>query len=437
MKASHGVRRPFRILAWTLLVLGSSLFFYSVRSVPAEVTPNLLLLLVATVIAENFALSMPGYGVSLTYPLLIALAIVCGPSAAMFGALLCAVNVGEMKMRLPVSVYAFNTGQLLLSNGLAAWAYLSWGGRVLTSSGGILLGEFPGILVPLFSMAAIGALGNFALIALGYALKEDLPAREVISAVGWLPPVQVALAGVGVLLAQVMTANMAALPLFILPLFVARQFYQRFMGLQDAYVETIRSLVTALEAKDPYTRGHSERVAEWSVKLAREIGADDRAVADIEKAALLHDLGKLTVGGEILRKVTPLTNEEWGKIQTHPVVGAGMVARIPHLRRLSDAVLMHHERLDGSGYPNGVTSAEIGIEARVLAIADSYDAMTTDRPYRKGMSREAAIAELDKCAGALYDRAMVGAFRRVVGLPGETIVAVEGRLSAVPGGDAA
>ena len=349
MSGTERARRPFAFLAFTLFVFGLALLAASSVRAPLVTTPQLGLLLVATLLAENFALSMPGYGVSLTYPLLVALAVVGGPTAALIGALLSAVNYEELRMRLPASVHAFNIGQLLMSNGLAAWAYVGLGGRVLTDSAGVVnqiqLNDFPQIILPLVAMALVGAFGNVALIGLGYSLKQDIRLRDAYSAIGWLPPVQIALAGVGVLLAQVLAANLLALPLFIFPLFVARQFYQRYMALQSAYTDTIRSLVVGLEAKDPYTRGHSERVAMYSVMLARARGLDERTIGDIEATALLHDLGKLTVGGAVLRKNGKLNDEEWGRMQKHPEIGAAMVARIPPLRGFSDAV---HSTTSGS-----------------------------------------------------------------------------------------
>lgn len=418
MADTQRVRRPFALLSWGVLFAGLTLLAYSLTAFPVTLTARFALLCAATLVAENFALSMSGYGVSLTYPLLIALAITCGPSGAMVGALLSAVNREELEMRLPLPVHAFNVGQLLLWNGAAAWVYVLLGGRVLTDALGqatqMQVSDFPEMWLPLAAMAVTGALANVALIALAYSFRQARPLPEALREVGWLPPVQIALAGVGILLAQVLAVSAAALPLFIFPLFVARQFYQRFMGLQQAYTETIRSLVTGLEAKDPYTRGHSERVAGYAVQLAHACGMDEREVRDVETAALLHDLGKLSIGGSVLRKPGKLDDDEWAVMKRHPETGALMVERIPHLRFLSDAVLKHHERLNGSGYPEGLRGDAIPEVARILAIADSFDAMTTDRPYRPGFSTSEALAELGSCVPDLYDSRLVEHFVTVV-----------------------
>lgn len=427
--AQANVRRPFALFAWGVFGLGSVLLTYSVVTYPPVLTARLLILCVATVVAENFALQMPGYGVSLTYPLLVALALTCGPTGALLGAVLCGITYQEIKERLPRTVYAFNLGQLLLSNGLAAWAYVALGGRVLTTptgaAGQITASDFPKLLLPIVALAVIGAFGNYMLIAVGYSLRKGVPVAEGVQAVGWLPPVQVALVPVGILLAQVLAANTFALPLFVFPLFVARQFYQRFMDLQDAYTQTLRSLVTGLEAKDPYTRGHSERVAEYAVTLADAMHLGDKDVKEVETMALLHDLGKLSIGGDVLRKQGALNEQEWETMKRHPEVGAAMVKRIPHLRELSQGVAAHHERLDGSGYPLGLAGPDICMSARILAIADSYDAMTTDRSYRKGLSHSEAIAELRVCSGKLYDPLLVELF----------INAMDSKMSNLSAGD--
>jgi len=229
------------------------------------------------------------------------------------------------------------------------------------------------------------SLANFAFACLGLAVRNKQSLTSLLKSVGWLPWGQVALGMVGFMMAQVMSINVAAFGFLIFPLLVARQFYQRFISLQSAYTDTIRSLIGALEAKDPYTRGHSERVAEYAVLLGQTHGLDARELSELEKAALLHDLGKLALPGSLLRKQDKLTDEEWDSIREHPAVGAEMIQRIPPLRPLGDTVLRHHERLDGSGYPGKLTGPELPLEARILAIADSYDAMTSDRPYRPGL----------------------------------------------------
>ena len=223
-------------------------------------------------------------------------------------------------------------------------------------------------------------------------------------------PAHIALPFVGFLMAQVLSLQLFALPLFVFPLLVARQLYQRYLGLRRAYVDTIRSLVSALEAKDPYTRGHSERVSEYAVVLGRELGLDSRALERLEYAGLLHDLGKLAVPSHILTKPGRLEDAEMDRIREHPRRGAAMVGRIPSLRDLAETVGQHHERIDGKGYPGGIRGIELTQAARILAVVDSYDAMTTTRAYRRALTQEEAVAEMLAGAGGQFDEDMVRAF---------------------------
>lgn len=410
MNDNDDVRRPFVFLAVVVLGLGLGVFALSWYASAPVMSIELVCLLLAALISENYTVDTPGYTISLSYPLTLATLVLCGPTAALIVAGFSSTNVRDIRL-YAWEVSAYNTGQILLSTWFAGWAYGILGGRVLLASG-MPFGraDFPQMLLPLLASVFAMSLANFAFACLGLAVRNGQSITSVLESVGWLPWGQVALGLVGFMMAQVMSLNVAAFVFLIFPLLVARQFYQRYISLQSAYTDTIRSLIGALEAKDPYTRGHSERVAEYAVVLGQACGLDDRELSELEQAALLHDLGKLALPGSLLRKQDKLTDEEWGFIREHPSVGADMVKRIPPLRKLGNAVLCHHERLDGSGYPGRLTGEDLPIAARILAIADSYDAMTSDRPYRPGLSTDAAIAELERCAPGQLDGALVAKF---------------------------
>lgn len=411
MNGNDGVRRPFLYLTVVVLTLGIAAFVFSWMKSPPIFSAEFAFLLVAGLISENFAVEMGEYSFSIAYPLVLAALILCGPTPALILAIATSVNLIDVR-NLHWSVTVFNIGQLLFSSALAAGAYVALGGRVLLASGIGPFGasDFPAAFVPLLATAVAGSVGNIALASLGVSVKSGERIGNVLESVGWLPIGQLALGVVGFTIAQVMAINIAAFLFFIFPLLVARQFHQRFLSLHSVFTDTIRSLIGALEAKDPYTRGHSERVAKYAVLLGRALAFEPRELGDLEKAALLHDLGKLALPGELLRKVGRLEPHEWDEIRRHPSNGAEMISKIPPLRRLAEPVLCHHERLDGSGYPNGLRGAELSSFARILAIADSYDAMTSDRPYRRGFSRLEAATELRRCAGIQLDSAYVEAF---------------------------
>ena len=179
---------------------------------------------------------------------------------------------------------------------------------------------------------------------------------------------------------------------------------------QRAYLETIKALTDAIEAKDYYTRGHSERVSRYAVALADALGWADERKERLQYAATLHDIGKIGVPREVLNKPGRLTAREYDQVKRHPVVGWRIVDNISHLQDVSQAIRQHHERLDGSGYPDGASGAAICSMARLLAIADAYDAMTSMRPYRPAMSAAEAGEELVRGAGNQFDAALVAVF---------------------------
>ena len=175
------------------------------------------------------------------------------------------------------------------------------------------------------------------------------------------------------------------------------------------------ALVTAVDNKDRYTRRHSEDVLSYSLQIARTLGLSASAQHDIEVAALLHDVGKIGVPDHILRKPGRLTEEEFEAVMQHPMMGAVIVGAVPGFEKTLDAIRHHHERWDGGGYPFGLCGEEIPFTARLLAVADAYSAMTTDRPYRKGMDREKARRILADGAGTQWDPVCVAAFLRAAG----------------------
>ena len=175
-----------------------------------------------------------------------------------------------------------------------------------------------------------------------------------------------------------------------------------FKDVQEAYLATVRVLVSRIEEKDPYTHGHTERVAEYAVGIARAMGFSPEEIQAIQFGAILHDIGKVHTEDHILHKAGELTDEEWRMVKAHPIRGADMVRGIWFLEKAIDLVRHHHERVDGKGYPDGLKGEEISIGARIVNVADSFDAMTTDRPYRSGLAVEDAIRQMQEKAGTQF-----------------------------------
>jgi putative nucleotidyltransferase with HDIG domain len=184
-------------------------------------------------------------------------------------------------------------------------------------------------------------------------------------------------------------------------------------SVEDAYRSTLKALAQALETRDAETHGHSERVVTFSLRLGRELGLDKEQLKALEFGSLLHDIGKIGVPDAILRKPAKLTSEEWVKMREHPLHGQQILREIKFLEGAARVVAQHHEKWDGSGYPLGLRGEEIDLNARIFAIADAFDAMTSDRVYRAGRSYEVAAAELDRCTSEQFDPQVVKAFHRV------------------------
>lgn len=188
---------------------------------------------------------------------------------------------------------------------------------------------------------------------------------------------------------------------------------QALNSLEEAYRSTLKALTTALETRDLETHGHSERVVTYSLRLGREYGLNSELMKSLEFGSLLHDIGKIGVPDLILRKPAQLTADEWVLMREHPMHGQQILRGIKFLEGAAKVVAQHHEKWDGSGYPVGMNGEDIDICARIFSVADAFDAITSDRVYRKGKSYEAAAQELDDWAGKQFDPKVVEAFHRV------------------------
>ena len=184
-------------------------------------------------------------------------------------------------------------------------------------------------------------------------------------------------------------------------------------SLEDSYRMTLKALAAALETRDHETHGHSERAVSFSLRLGRELQLSGEQMRALEFGSLLHDIGKIGVPDAILHKPAKLDDEEWVSMRQHPVHGQQILQSIEFLGGAARVVGQHHEKWDGTGYPLGLRGAEIDLNARIFAVADAFDAITSDRVYRTGRSYEVAAAELNEYAGQQFDPEVVAAFRRI------------------------
>ncbi|HYB48385.1 MAG TPA: HD-GYP domain-containing protein, partial [Streptosporangiaceae bacterium] len=304
----------------------------------------------------------------------------------------------------------FNTGMMALSAYLAGAVFVAMGGHVGVPDST----SFPSVIRPFAVAAVVHVVTNHALLAgilrltsgsdaSGRRAPLGMSVRLVASDLGY--------GAFGLLIAALWSVvGLFAPVLILIPLFVARWAVAQIAEQQMAYEATVGALCQAVETKDFYTRGHSDRVSRGSVMIAREIGMRGERVEAIRYAGMLHDVGKLGVPTRVLQKTGKLTEGEYEAIQLHPIRGLDIVREIGFLDEALAGIMHHHERIDGRGYPMGLAGDEIPEFARVLAVADAFDSMTSTRSYRGARPVAEAIQELRKCAGTQFDPVFVNAF---------------------------
>ena len=304
----------------------------------------------------------------------------------------------------------FNTAMYALSAYLAGRAFLALGGQVGLPDEN----SFPGIIAPFAGAAVVLVVANHGLLSGVLWLTrppDGTPSGVGVGLSGRLLLSDLGYAAYGLLIAALWSVVGFFAPLLVLiPLFVARWAVAQFAEQQKAYEATVGALCQAVDTKDFYTRGHSDRVSRGSVMIAREIGMRGERVEAIRYAGMLHDVGKLGVPTKVLQKTGKLTEEEYAAIQLHPMRGLDIVREIGFLDEALAGIMHHHERIDGRGYPMGLAGDEIPEFARVLAVADAFDSMTSTRSYRGARPVAEAIKELRKWSGTQFDPAFVDAF---------------------------
>jgi len=337
----------------------------------------------------------------------LAAAVLTGPVGA---AIVGACTVFGMRRGPSPAQRAFNTGMMALAAYLAGRAYVAMGGQVGIPGPK----SFPEIIGPFAVAAVVHAVTNHSLLAgvLWLTSDRDLAGRRAPLGVSIkLTASDLGYGAFGLLIAALWSvAGLFAPVLILIPLFVARWAVAQIAEQQQAYEATVGALCQAVETKDLYTRGHSDRVSRGSVMIAREIGMRGERVEAIRYAGMLHDVGKLGVPTKVLQKTGKLTEEEYAAIQLHPMRGLDIVREIGFLDEALAGIMHHHERIDGRGYPMGLAGDEIPEFARVLAVADAFDSMTSTRSYRGARPVDEAIAELRKWSGTQFDPAFVDAF---------------------------
>jgi putative nucleotidyltransferase with HDIG domain len=303
----------------------------------------------------------------------------------------------------------FNGANIILATGVSGLMYEYVGGTV-----GVI--NLNTIFVPAIVCIIVYIAANATIVSTLMSILNNQTFFKVwYDNIIWVIRNYLALAPISILMAAAYKAyGIMGVALFLGPLLLARYSFKLFIDMKNIYIETVRALSHAVEAKDKYTQGHSMRVSEYSVEIAKKLSLSQKRIDNIKIAAILHDIGKIGVEENILNKHGSLTQDEFDKIKQHPSTGVKIIQEIDFLKDVAEIILAHHEKVDGSGYPNGKRGNEICLESCILSVADVYDALTSDRPYRAAMSQEQALEIIRNGRDTQFNPLVVDAFVKVI-----------------------
>jgi putative nucleotidyltransferase with HDIG domain len=337
---------------------------------------------------------------------LVTAAFATRPSTAILVGLLSEIPELLKPERRNAAKFVFNSAQQAIYVGASSLAFWALRASVPGAAGGFAAAAAAGLLAVVLNHLLVGGV---------VALEHRVAIGEIVRRMAWPAPLSVGFGLVALLIAALYSEFGAVSALFLfMPLTALRVVREAKMSLDAAVERAITDFARAVDEKDPYTYRHSDRVAMIAVELHRELGTSRKSLDRRWSAAVLHDVGKVAVPTPILTKPGPLTNGEYETIKRHPGLGADVVETIDLFRSLAAEIRHHHERFDGQGYPDGLVGHDIPFEARVLAVADAFEALTSDRPYRRAMTTDQALAELSRSSGMQHDPEVVAALHRVI-----------------------
>ncbi|MCL5772096.1 MAG: HD-GYP domain-containing protein [Actinobacteria bacterium] len=388
------------IYIFTIFLSGLSLSFYLISRFKNVSVLGVVLFGILIFAADNFSVPLPKTGfVSVSSGIYLSALILFGPSTAIIVTFISSFFIRDFLRKVPYYKHLFNIGQYLISIGFSSWIFEIMYERKYDS---IFIPKNIGVI---FLTAVTFFIINTFLTASVISISQKIKIFNIWAYnFAWLFPFHIFLVVMAIAISFLYkTYGPFTLLFTLMPLVIAQYTYMLRNNERKALLNSIMHIVKIVEAKDIYTAGHSVRVADYSEKIARKLRLNEYDIELLKNIANLHDIGKIQVDLSVLNKTEKLTNEDWLEIKKHPVVGYEIVKEITFLKDYANAVLYHHERHDGSGYPFGISDEKIPLFAKIISIADSYDAMTTDRPYRKALNNYQAIKELENNIGKQFD----------------------------------
>lgn len=356
------------------------------------------------VAAEAFPIPVPplkGSTISLGFVAIFAAILSEGPFWGTVIAALATVRPMDFDGQVPLRGIVYNRLQLGISAFISSHVYYAMANGSDLTNGISIVGFMVAALV--YFVVNVGMFSVYAYRYKGLRFAAVVHHLKTLGMVNY-----VALMPLAYLISAIHRwVGPIGMVLFLLPLVVARFSFKRYLDVRHMFLGTIRALALALEARDRYTYGHADRVARLSVEIGKALNLSDDELEQLEYAGILHDIGKIGVRDEILNKPGRYTPDEYEEMKRHPVIGARIVSGIESLDVVSLWIRHHHERFDGTGYPDGLRGEAIPLGSRILAVADAFDAMLYDRPYKAGRPLPEVIEELKRCSGTHFDPRIV------------------------------
>ncbi len=381
--------------------------FYLLKNYKVTDMTLLIIFSILSAIAETFLIPMPNIGaISVSYALTFSAILLTDPLTAAIitvagVAFRCPYVDGRGRVHIlnnPINKTLFNISQYLIISGIGGIIYTNLDNYIDVGF------SFFNPIASFFSLIVYILLNTFFMAELmAIILNKKFTDIWKNSIFGILYNV-VLVSMLGIVLAfSYNSYQTGGILLFFIPLMFARYTFKLYLDMRKNYFETINVLIRAIEANDPYTSGHSLRVSAYAECIARKLNLPQSKIDLIKSAALLHDIGKIGIDKKILNKSGKLDKDEFDTIKTHPNIGATIISDLSYMASISDIIRHHHERNDGSGYPDGLSHDNIPLETSILTIADSFDAMTTNRPYRNSLDLEVALNEIKENAGSQFN----------------------------------
>lgn len=398
--ANRGSSSSFKLFYALYVAFGLVFLVWLMRDFPLERFREIVLFVALIVIADMAQITLPRGGASLSAssPIDLAGIVLLGPAAMVVAEAIASLFSEVFVQRRPAIRIFFNVPLLILTVGTAGLVYYAFPAAWRTFDTGRFL--FP-LIVASVVYYAVNTLSVSTIIALE-ARKNVLSfwnqnyRSTFVHIVAYFP--------IGAVITLVYASyGPWTILLFVVPIFLARYSFKLYVEMKEAHINTVAALTSAIDANDPFTHGHSYRVSRYALRIGRALGLSDHDLEILEYGALLHDIGKIAIRHDILMKRGKLNDEEYTTLKQHPTVGADIVENLKFLREAAVLVRYHHEQPNGHGYPDGLAGDEIPLGARIILVVDAFDAMTSDRPYRKGLAIGRVVEQYMKYRGQQFD----------------------------------